>query len=181
LPKQSGKTGNGRNAKTAGQDGCVTGGPAGLGGDAAHGQLVEHGRLRWANLRGHDDQRLTRSESLPILVQRELGHDLLRHVANVGHSLAQILVVDASEEHVVLIESLFQGRGGIQLTGEDVVLDFGDQGGIAKNGPVAAENVGRVFADLFANAVDGLVQFGGDGVAGLVESAHLGGQGGRIQ
>ena len=111
----------------------------------------------------------------------QLGDDLLDHVADVGHPLAQVLVADAGEQDVVLFQRLVQGGGGVELVVEDERLDLGDEGRVAEEHPVGAEDGGRVLADLAADAVDGLVQFGGDGVAGLVEPGDFGGQGGGVE
>ena len=114
-------------------------------------------------------------------LQGQLGHDAADHVAHVGHALAQVLVLDLREQLGVLVERLVQGGGGIDVAIEDGRLDLADEGGVAEQQAMGAEDGGLVLADLLRDAGDDGVEFLGGGGAGPVEPADLAGQGGFVQ
>jgi hypothetical protein len=100
-------------------------------------------------------------------------HDAGDDVADVGHAFLEVLVVDLGEQAGVLVEGLVQGGAGIDVAGEDGVLDLADQGGVAQQGPVGAEDGGLILSQLLGDARNGHVQLPGGGGAGLVETADL--------
>ena len=77
----------------------------------------------------------------------------------------------------VLVEGLLDGGGGVDALFGDGGADLADEGGVAEEQLVGAEDGGLVLADLLGDAADDAVEFAGGGGAGGVEARDLGGQG----
>ena len=169
--------GDGRDAQRPGQDGGVAGAAAGLGDDAGDLELLEQQRLRRQDLRGDEDDRLVAGEAVRCaVVQGELGHDAADDVADVGHALLEVLVLDLGEEGGVFVEHLVQGGAGVDVALQDARLDLADQGGVAEEQAVAAEDGRLVLADCAADALDDGVELLRRRLTGRVEAGDLGGQ-----
>ncbi len=115
------------------QDGGVAGGAAGLGDDAGHLQPVERQRLRRQDFRGDDDDGFVdfQGVAMAILLQSQLGDDAADDITDVGHAFLEVLVLDLAEEGGVLVEHVVQGGAGIDVLGEDGILDACGEYGVA--------------------------------------------------
>ena len=117
------------------------------------------------------------SSSGPVLLAGQLGEDAADHVAQVGHAFLNIRIGNLAEEGLVFVEGLLEGGGGVDALVGDGGADLADEGGVAEEQLVGAEDGGLFLADLLGDAADDAVEFAGGGGAGGVEARDLGGQG----
>ena len=132
----------------------MAGAAAGLGEDAGNQLAIEGQGLRRQDFGGHQDDRLSRRQEMPAVLQGQLGQDAADHVAQVGHAFLQIGIGDLLEELAVFFEDGLQGGGGVDLVGQDGGLDLADQRRIAQELAMGAENGRLVLADLVGHAID---------------------------
>ena len=117
-----------------------------------------------------------------MVLAGQLGEDAADHVAQVGHALLQIRVGDLAEQLDRIRRGSRAGRSAASmLRSRMAVLTLRAERRIAQEQAMGAEDGGLVLADLLADALDGGVQFAGDGGAGVVETADLAGQRGSVQ
>ena len=141
----------------------MSGGAAELGNNAGDFHALEGHRLRRQNFRGHQNDGFFEIDSAVAILEGELGGNATQDVADVGHALAQIVVFDLGKKAGVFVQRFLKGRASIHVVIEDGRPDFLNQGGVAEQKPVRAENAGLFIPHLLADASDNCVQLLGRG------------------
>ena len=102
------------------------------------------GRISWAT-RITDSSPLRESpagSTWPIVLRRQVRLDPQDHVADVGHPLAEVILLDPRELRGVAVHDDLQRRQRRQLLVLDQVVDLGQERGVVDDLQVALEDVG---------------------------------------
>jgi hypothetical protein len=112
--------------------------------------------------------------------QRQVRADAGDHVADVGHPLAEVLVLAAGEGRGVFLQDHLQGRERRQALGADQGVDLRQQRPVADDLQVALEDVGLGRAELLGDLRDDRLQLRGGGRHGAIEPLDLAGDQARV-
>ena len=145
-----------------------------LGDDADDLEALENHYLRRQHLRRHQDDLLIAFQASPgVLVQCQLRHDALGDVADVGHALLQIFILNFLEKLGIIVEHLLQGGTRIHLFGKDDRFYLGDKGRVAQEQTMPAENGGFILAHLLTDAGHDGIDFLAGADDGIFETSYF--------
>ena len=97
------------------------------------------------------------------------------HVADVGHPLPEIILLDPRELRRVAVHDRLEGRQGGHLLVFDEIMDLGEQGRIVDDLQMALEDLGLGLAQFLGDLLDHGLQVGRRLGHGPVEPLDLGG------
>ena len=155
----------------------MAGGGAALGKNAGHQLAVEVDGLRRQDFRRRQDDRLRHVQERPALLLGQLRQDAGADVAQVGDPFLNIRIGNMIEEGLVFLNGLLDGGGRVDALVHDGGADFADEGGVAQQQLMGAEDGRLVLADLLRDAADDGVEFTAGRGAGGVEARDLRGEG----